>query len=157
MPDQLLFRRTGGWTWDRLVFLCRGCDLGHSNPVTCRGPLSSGSLSQSQAHGLRRQDERSSVPGSRTWQNSCWGPRKKTRLGDLGQVPWPLPLQEPRMFLTINEKCQVNTQNLASGSKRIESPAAAVADVQPTLKGVQGEDWDEALCVLGKLAEQAFG
>lgn len=61
------------------------------------------------------------------------------------------------MFLTINEKCQVNTQNLASGSKRIESPAPAVADVQPTLKGVQGEDWDEALCVLGKLAEQAFG
>lgn len=37
----------------RLIgFLCRRHDLSLSNPLTCRGPLSSESLSQKQEHGL---------------------------------------------------------------------------------------------------------
>ena len=54
------------WVDMRLIgFLCRGCDLAHSNLLTCRGPLSSGSLSQKQECGFIRQDKGSSVPGSR--------------------------------------------------------------------------------------------
>ena len=34
--------------------------------------------------------------------------------------------------------------------------ATAVADLQYTLKGIQGEDQDEVLCALGKLAELAI-
>ena len=40
-----------------------------------------------------------------------------------------------------------------TSSTRIKSPAIAVADLQSTLKGIQGEDKDEALCAQGKLAK----
>ena len=43
-----------------------------------------------------------------------------------------------------------------SSSTRIKSSATTVADLQDTLKGIQGEDQGEALCALGKLAELAL-
>lgn len=39
---------------------------------------------------------------------------------------------------------------------RIKSSAIPVADLQYTLKGIQGKDQDEALRALGKLAELAL-
>ena len=42
-------------------------------------------------------------------------------------------------------------------SVRIKSLGAAAADLHYTLEGIQGEDQDDMLCALGKLAEQAFG
>ena len=39
---------------------------------------------------------------------------------------------------------------LLPGSTREKSLAAAFADLQHTLKGVQGRDEEEALCALGK-------
>ena len=40
--------------------------------------------------------------------------------------------------------------------RKIKSLATIVSDLQFTLRGIQGEAQDEALCVLGKLAEQAL-
>lgn len=55
----------------RLIgFLSGGCDLALSKPLTCGGPPSPESLSQKQAHGLIRQDEGPSVPGSGQGENS---------------------------------------------------------------------------------------
>ena len=48
------------------------------------------------------------------------------------------------------ERCQ------PSSSIRTKLLATAVADLQYTLKGIQGEDQDEVLCALGKLAELAI-
>ena len=39
---------------------------------------------------------------------------------------------------------------LPSSSSKIRSLATAVADLEYTLKGIQGKDQDEALCVLKK-------
>ena len=40
-----------------------------------------------------------------------------------------------------------------TSSTRIKSLASAVTDLQSTLKGIQGEDKDEALCAPGKLVK----
>ena len=39
---------------------------------------------------------------------------------------------------------------------RIKSLATAVADLQCTMKGIQDQEQDEALCALGKQAKQAL-
>lgn len=61
---------------------------------------------------------------------------------------------------TYKKKCIINLPpqecHLLSGSRKMESLATSVTDLQPTLNGVHDRDQDEAFSDPGKLAEQAF-
>lgn len=89
----------------RLIrFLCRGCDSVLSNPLTCRGLLSSGSLNQQQEHGFIQQDEGPLCPDPGQGENTWWGLRKKHSLWDLGRVPQSLLSRIRGCFRQSNEK-----------------------------------------------------
>ena len=74
----------------------------------------------------------------------------------LGQIDHEIPLK-PSLKLILKGRGLSSKECCPSfSSLRIKPLATAVPALRYTLKGIQGKDYDEALCTLGKLAELAL-
>ena len=74
----------------------------------------------------------------------------------VGQIDHEMP---PKPWSTLRLKGKaLQTKECCppSSCTRVRSLATAVSDLRYTLKITQGEDQDDALCTLGKLAEETF-